>query len=550
MPTGKGSLNDLLNYNFTREELDEFNNGELIRLHKEQQKIFNQMLPRQVVEKVKKGRRTVRKIKRYMKKHFAAIMAHRRYGKDFFAFIYCVAFCASMSGANVYYFAPTYAQIKGIIKEGSLPGGKKLTELIPKPLLKPLPLRGIVNESDLSVTFINDSKIFLKNAQNADVQVGLTAHGAVFTEGAMISREFYDRIYPSIQKNIEETGLGFILLISTPRGLMNWFTQEFLKKINKEATPKKVRDKWILKIIKASESLRADGKRVLSDSALEDARIEMGNPDVYEEEYECALRTTSEGSWYRKQLRAAREEGRITNLGRWVKDRYGHLTYKWNYFRGNTLFIGCDLGVNDRTVLWFFQVYTHPTTNEKRMRYLWHYRNSDEGAEHYAQIIEEKIKDMDVPRVKVILPHDGEVREWSTHTKRSDMLQQAFKDQRVTVVTLDTSELAQNDMRAVLTQINQVRKNFELCEFDSNECYLGVEKLGQYTKKFNKATNSYIDTPDHNAFDKASDDADAFRTCVIYFVLYLKNKSSQVINKKVKMFEGGRTGMTGGEKWN
>ena len=53
---------------------------------------------------------------------------------------------------------------------------------------------------------------------------------------------------------------------------------------------------------------------------------------------------------------------------------------------------------------------------------------------------------------------------------------------------------------------------------------MGVIKLQEYVKKFNKSLGEYMDVVDHDANDKASDDADAFRTAMIYWINNLKGK--------------------------
>lgn len=73
-----------------------------------------------------------------------------------------------------------------------------------------------------------------------------------------------------------------------------------------------------------------------------------------------------------------------------------------------------------------------------------------------------------------------------------------------------------------MTQIETVRMTFKDIEIDSEECPIGVIKLQEYVKKYDKTRGEYLDIPDHNKNDKASDDADSFRTGVIYYHVYLK----------------------------
>ena len=86
------------------------------------------------------------------------------------------------------------------------------------------------------------------------------------------------------------------------------------------------------------------------------------------------------------------------------------------------------------------------------------------------------------------------------------------------VETLSKADLVKADMGMLITQINSIRTYFNMVEIDDIECYEGVIKLQEYVRKFNRSTGEYIDIPDHDANDKASDDADAFRTGMIYYI--------------------------------
>ena len=119
-----------------------------------------------------------------------------------------------------------------------------------------------------------------------------------------------------------------------------------------------------------------------------------------------------------------------------------------------------------------------------------------------------------------ILPHDGDVEEWTASSKRSDYIRNMGEN----VYTLSKSDLAKDGMITLITQINAIRQNFKHIEIEDNECRIGVMKLQEYVKKFNKSTGEYMDVVDHDANDKASDDADAFRTGMIYWINNLKDR--------------------------
>jgi phage terminase large subunit len=66
----------------------------------------------------------------------------------------------------------------------------------------------------------------------------------------------------------------------------------------------------------------------------------------------------------------------------------------------------------------------------------------------------------------------------------------------------------------VLHGIDAVRKFLRLWPFaiDANRCYRGIEALKNYSRKFNRASNTYSSQADHNEW---SHGADAFRYAVL-----------------------------------
>ncbi|MGL5100611.1 MAG: hypothetical protein ACRC6B_11390, partial [Fusobacteriaceae bacterium] len=119
---------------------------------------------------------------------------------------------------NYYYLAPYLKQIKDIIITGKLYNGMSFLDLIPNEVVIMTDRGNKVKNDDLSITLINGSKIFFRGADNIDGSVGIGATGVVFTEFSMISPMFYNLFRPIVSRAIEDTGNGFMLFISTPRG--------------------------------------------------------------------------------------------------------------------------------------------------------------------------------------------------------------------------------------------------------------------------------------------------------------------------------------------
>lgn len=455
------------------------------------------------------------------KKKYAAIMAHRRWGKDVLAFNTTIAYALKNPG-NYFYFAPYLRQIKEIIIEGKLHDGRSFLDLVPGELIKPSPLRSKINKSEMSLTLKNGSVIFFRGADNIDGQVGISAMGAVFTEAAIINPVFYKLIRPAILKNINETGKGFLLAISTPRGIHNWFTRMFIEGIPKKSdTPlqKKIKKKWMLRILPASKTVRHDGSPMLSEEFLEEERMELGD-DLFHQEYMCSLMASMEGSWYGKYINKAFEEGRIKQYG-----EYKNNIYNGHYWKHAPTYVAWDWGKRDSTELWFYQI--NPVN--KKPRSIYHFRDSGQGLDYYVLKIKEIQKEMELGYITNVVPHDMEQR-MDTNGNVNDPYAPAIKrieylrNKGLNCFSLTRKELGEEAWRRI-TRINTVRKCFDYWEIDEETCTNGIERLRNYIKKYNKSTASYTDEPDHNANDKASDCADSFATGVLYYEKFLKGNT-------------------------
>jgi len=136
---------------------------------------------------------------------FRIVTAGRRFGKSFLS-IWEMARAARHPGRKVFYIAPTYKMCKTII----------LDDLVLK--LSKVNWVKKVNISDLEITLINGSKIFLRSADNPDALRGVSMDFVVLDESAMLESRLWTEICrPALA---DRQGKG--LLISTPRG-GNWF---------------------------------------------------------------------------------------------------------------------------------------------------------------------------------------------------------------------------------------------------------------------------------------------------------------------------------------
>lgn len=451
-------------------------------------------------------------------KRYCALMAHRRFGKDFIALIIMVI-CALKYPGNYYIFAPYFRQAKEIVVDGkTLMGEPIIPALINRKLLKNPKAPNIVNKSDWSIELFNGSKIFIRGADNPNSNVGVGARGIVYTEAALMKPGFYQYMKPAIDMVISKTGFGVVIFISTPRGKNNWFTQLFVDYFKKLPKNPRLKKMWYIDIQKASESKTWDGKPVVPKEELLKQQLEM-TPEMYAQEWECSCSTNSMGAWYGVQLDKAYKDKRIGRFGYYEETAEEGRKYLGYYWRTEPLYISWDIGKRDHTVLWFFQINKY----NKRIRFIHHYRAKGVGPDHMAEYIKKWCKEKEFYQKPLnILPHDGDNEEWISSTKRSQYLNEL----KLETFTLTKGLLAEFKMNKLITQINAIRENFKYVEIDNDGCELGVIKLSEYVKIYNKTSGEYEDIPDHDANDKASDDADSFRTGMIYWIEFLKDQQN------------------------
>jgi phage terminase large subunit len=143
---------------------------------------------------------------------FRVVIAGRRWGKTHLSIRELAKF-ASKPNQKVMYVAPSYRMAKAIVWD--------------KLKYKLIDLRWVkkINESDLTITLINETKISIRGADNFDSLRGLENHFVVLDEFAMIDQRAWTEVLRATLSNT----LGHALFISTPTGKNNWAFDMFNK---------------------------------------------------------------------------------------------------------------------------------------------------------------------------------------------------------------------------------------------------------------------------------------------------------------------------------
>jgi hypothetical protein len=309
-----------------------------------------------------------------------------------------------------------------------------------------------VLESELSVSLMNGSLIRLFGADNIDALRGIYLDGVILDEFA----DMNPAIWGTVIRPLLSDRRGWATFIGTPKGHNAFYDVREQARNDPD---------WLYLELKASET------GIIPADELEDARKSM-TEDQYNQEYECDFEAAIVGAYYGAEMKKASVEGRIGAVP-WEES-----------FKVNTYW---DIGRNDNTVIWFAQEVA------KEIRVLDVYAANGKDVDHFVEVLRSKDYDYDTH----FLPHDAKAKTLAT--KRSVIEQLAYDHQ------LKCEIVPRLDLQ---DGIQATRKLLKRCNFDAEKCYIGIEALKVYQKKYDEENKRYLDKPLHNW---ASDFADAFR---------------------------------------
>jgi hypothetical protein len=136
---------------------------------------------------------------------FKVVVAGRRWGKTFLS-MHQIAKAARLPNQKVFYIAPTYKMCKQILWDDLK---QKL-----------LDCRWVkkINESDLTITLKNNSKIYLCSADNIDTLRGRSMSYCIMDEAALIDKQMWQEVCRPALSDQQ----GGAMFITTPRGKNSW----------------------------------------------------------------------------------------------------------------------------------------------------------------------------------------------------------------------------------------------------------------------------------------------------------------------------------------
>lgn len=366
---------------------------------------------------------------------WALIVAHRRAGKT----VACIndqikrAITEGKKSGQYAYIAPFREQAKsvawGYLQEFAHPLMQK------------------ANQSELWVELMNESRIRLYGADNADALRGQYFDGVVLDEFGDWKPEIWGKIIrPALADR-----KGWAVFIGTPKGHNEFYRMREQARNSEE---------WFHWELRASET------GIIDPDELKDAK-KLLTEDQYAQEFECSFDAAIQGAIFAKYIR-------------------GEQVARVQYDPKLLVYTSWDLGVGDSTAIWFWQVYG------TEIRAIDYYEASGEGLSHYAGVLNQK----GYAYGKHYAPHDIQVRELGSGNSRLEIARG---------LGINFEVVKQHKLE---DGINALRLMLPMVWFDATKCAAGIEALRYYHWRANDRLGGFSTTPEH---DWSSHCADAAR---------------------------------------
>ena len=422
----------------------------------------------------------------YRKERWAVLTCHRRAGKTVATICDIIrrAIMENKPDSRYAYIAPYYAQAKNIAWDYLL----KFAE----------PAIVKANQSELWVELVNGAKIRLFGADNPDALRGLYLDGVVLDEYADMKPRLWGEIVRPLLT--DRNGLNgyqtWATFIGTPKG-HNAFYDIYKNAQNN--------DNWYVK------TLRADQSGLIPEAELLDAQATMSS-NQYEQEFLCSFEAAIMGAYYGQEMR------RITDLDRITTVDYDPM------FPCHTAW---DLGFNDSTSIWWFQVVYG------EIRVLDHHSSNGQAVPFYTGLLAQKEEEFGYKYGYHYLPHDARAKTMASGGK-------SIIEQFATKIDIKHLKIVPN--LSIQDGIQATRLALTRTWFD-NRCEEGIECLRQYQREWNDDKKCFNDRPKH---DFTSHSADAFR----YLSIVWKDEDSPILkDSRIKGLHVGQTDVTLNEMW-
>jgi hypothetical protein len=383
---------------------------------------------------------------------YAALVWHRRAGKDTSVFNWVIA-ASQIRVGTYYYFFPTFQQGRRVLWEGRNREGLRFLDHIPPEMI------ASKNETDMRISFVNGSAVQIVGTDNYDSIRGTNPVGCVFSEYASQNPNAFEVVAPILRENG-----GWAVFVYTPLGRNHGYKLYETARRNSE---------WYTSLLTIRDT------SVFSQTDIDAERAAGRDEEYIQQEYYCSFSGSVEGSFYAKQLRTAYEQGRVG---------------RFPYDPARPVETGFDIGTTrDPTAVWFYQ------QQGRRVTFIDYYEANETNLVEIAGMLRTKGY-LYAPGLPHIAPHDVKRTEWGSGNSAFEIAWGMGVRFRV-VPKMNPLE-----------RVAVGRVLFPRCYFDEETCRLGLASLAQYHKE----RDEHGSTPGRPAYkpraahDWSSHGADAF----------------------------------------
>lgn len=385
---------------------------------------------------------------------------HRRAGKDDVC-LHGAAIKLHERVGSYWHMLPEYAQARKAIWDAVNvhTGMRRIDEAFPPELI------ASKNDQEMKIKFKNGSTWQVIGSDGYNRLVGAGVAGVTFSEWALANPSAWAYIRPMLVENG-----GWAAFITTPRGQNHAYDMIEGNRDN---------PKWFTEVLDVYKT-GAVGKEDLLEALAEYKMIygdDFGTA-VFEQEYECSFTAAIMGAFYAVELRRLRNEGRITEECVAIPGKPVHRAW--------------DIGVNDDTSIWWFQVQAgQPVILDC-------YSASGYGVDHYKEICDDRAEKYNWTKGKDWVPHDSKQRQWvlgGAATIMEAMMKQGMHPELVPNVSK-------------LAGIAAGRETLRRAAFHPRCKDVGLAALENYRREWDDDKKTFKKTEVH---DWASHLADAFR---------------------------------------
>lgn len=206
--------------------------------------------------------------------------------------------------------------------------------------------------------------------------------------------------------------------------------------------------------------------------------IKQEHPSTPKEAFE----SSTKGYFLADHLESARINGKIG---------------KFPVQEGRVIHSFWDIGVDDRTSVWFMQKVG------MEWNVVYYYEKQDKGLEWNIANVKEMAREKRWYLGEFIGPHDLNHRQKGSGVALVEEMRFASGIQFKVM----------NKVNSKIDSIQALRTRFGMLNFDEEGCAIGLERLAQYRKKYDKVHDVYTDAHVH---DISSDAADALQQWALY----------------------------------